>query len=129
MHNREAIEMMRRCVDDIKQLRRRIDELAPKAEAYDMLKKVLLVLLPSDRGGMGEDLVYTLERRVKELEKEEADAKAEKGTGKPKPQADEMVDERMATLARMATLVETDPSVRTGTSEAMRKIGYNEDGV
>lgn len=76
--NREAIEMMQRCVNEIKLLRARIDRLAPKAEAYDNISAVL-ALVPylngASRGdAAGVDLAYTLERRIKELQPNTAPA-------------------------------------------------------
>lgn len=76
MGNGETREMMRRCADELKYLRRRIDELAPKAEAYDMLRQVL-GLLPHPPTAVRADLIWLLEKRLGELEKEEAEAKAE----------------------------------------------------
>jgi hypothetical protein len=66
MSNKEAIEMMQRCKEEITSLRRRIDHLQPKADAYDNLALVLH-LLPQPSVGMGEDLAWTLERRIQEL--------------------------------------------------------------
>ena len=73
--NKEAIEMMNRCKDEILSLRARIDHLQPKAEAYDSLVTVL-GLLPRKSIGMGEDLVWILNRRISELQ--------------PKPDASQM---------------------------------------
>ncbi|MGE0212276.1 MAG: hypothetical protein AB7S41_11325 [Parvibaculaceae bacterium] len=64
--NKEAVEMMNRCKQEILTLRATIDRLRPKAEAYDNLA-ILLGLLPKPSIGMGEDLVWTLERRIGEL--------------------------------------------------------------
>lgn len=58
--NREAIEMMNRCKHEIQSLRRVIDRLQPKAEAYDNLV-VVLGLLPKASVG-------TLDKRIRELE-------------------------------------------------------------
>lgn len=66
MNNVEAIEMMNRCKNEIVQLRKVIDRLQPKAEAYDNLVTVLR-LLPKPSVGMGEDLVWVLDKRLKEL--------------------------------------------------------------
>lgn len=63
---REFIAMMRRCSEEIRLLRRQIGELQPKAEAYDNLACVL-GLLPRQRTAAGEDLVWSLEKRIKEL--------------------------------------------------------------
>jgi flagellar biosynthesis regulator FlbT len=65
--NREAVEMMNRCKDEIMTLRAVIDRLKPKAEAYDNLV-IVLSLLPRQSQGMGEDLVWTLNKRIKELD-------------------------------------------------------------
>lgn len=64
--NAEAIEMMHRCKHEIKELRGVIDRLRPKADAYDNLAAVLR-LLPQPGVGMGEDLVWTLDKRIQEL--------------------------------------------------------------
>lgn len=66
MTNVEAIDMMRRCSSEIKMLRQQIAELTPKAEAYDALLTVL-DLLPKPSRGMGEDLAWTLDKRIREL--------------------------------------------------------------
>lgn len=65
--NQEAIQMMNRCKDEILSLRARIDRLQPKADAYDNLVTVL-GLLPQKSIGMGEDLVWTLDKRIRELQ-------------------------------------------------------------
>lgn len=65
--NKEAIEMMNRCKQEILGLRATIDRLRPKADAYDNLV-VVLGLLPRPSVGMGEDLVWTLDKRICELQ-------------------------------------------------------------
>ncbi len=64
--NTEAIEMMNRCKSEIIGLRAAIDRLKPKADAYDNLAAVLR-LLPQPSQGMGEDVVWTLNKRIEEL--------------------------------------------------------------
>jgi hypothetical protein len=66
MSNKEAIEMMNRCKQEIVGLRATIAGLQPKAEAYDNLVTVLR-LLPRPSVGMGEDMVWTLDKRIREL--------------------------------------------------------------
>lgn len=66
INNREAIEMMNRCKSEIVGLRATIERLKPKADAYDNLAAVLR-LLPQPSMGMGEDLVWTLDKRIREL--------------------------------------------------------------
>lgn len=62
----EAIAMMNRCKTEIIQLRQVIDRLKPKADAYDNLAAILR-LLPQQSIGMGEDLVWVLDKRLREL--------------------------------------------------------------
>lgn len=73
MHDKEAIEMMQRCKHEIASLRREIDRLRPKAEAYESIAQVL-ALLPRGSQGMGEDLVWTLDKRIREIEQSMANA-------------------------------------------------------
>lgn len=72
--NQEAIQMMNRSIHEIEELRRRIDVLAPKADAYDKLS-IVLDLLPKPSMGYGQDLVYILKNRIKELQEVPVDAK------------------------------------------------------
>jgi hypothetical protein len=65
--NQEAIQMMNRCKEEILSLRAIIERLQPKADAYDNLATVLR-LLPQPRQKMGEDLVWTLKKRIEELQ-------------------------------------------------------------
>lgn len=65
--NQEAIQMMERCCHEIRELRATIDRLRPKAEAYDNLA-IVLHLIPQPSQGYGEDLVYTLKKRIQELQ-------------------------------------------------------------
>jgi hypothetical protein len=76
MSNREAIEMMNRCKHEIAGLRAQIAGLAPRAEAYDNLVTVLR-LLPRPSQGMGEDLVWVLDKRIQELQPKPAPAVGE----------------------------------------------------
>jgi hypothetical protein len=71
--NREAIEMMNRCKHEIRELRIVIDRLKPKADAYDNIVSILR-LLPQQSQGMGEDLIWILDKRIKELTSEPANA-------------------------------------------------------
>lgn len=64
--NAEAIQMMNRCKQEIGGLRAEIDRLRPKADAYDNLA-IVLNLLPKCSQGAGEDLVWTLDKRIREL--------------------------------------------------------------
>lgn len=66
MTNSEGIEMMSRCREEIRSLRKTIDHLKPKADAYDNIV-IVLGLLPRQSVGMGEDLVWVLDKRIREL--------------------------------------------------------------
>lgn len=76
METQEALEMMARCREEILSLRRTIDVLAPKAEAYDHLTKVLN-LLPERSQGVGIDLAWSLQKRIEELSKPKVAAEVE----------------------------------------------------
>lgn len=67
INNAEAVQMMSRCKHEIMNLRARIEHLQPKADAYDNVAAVLS-LLPQPSQGAGEDLVWILDKRIRELE-------------------------------------------------------------
>lgn len=67
MEAKEALEMMNRCKQEIVSLRATISRLEPKADAYDKLA-IVLGLLPRQGVCMGEDLVWTLDKRMRELQ-------------------------------------------------------------
>ncbi|TAL43814.1 MAG: hypothetical protein EPN91_05515 [Salinibacterium sp.] len=73
MDVREALEMMNRCKHEIQNLRATIAALEPKADAYDKLA-IVLGLLPRPSVGMGEDLVWILDKRMRELQPKQEDA-------------------------------------------------------
>lgn len=67
MHDKQAIEMMERCIHEIEDLRRQVERLEPKAHAYDSVATVLR-LLPQPPQGYGEDLVWRLRKAIGELQ-------------------------------------------------------------
>lgn len=67
MKNAEAIQMMNLCKQEILNLRAVIARLEPKADAYDNLVRVLR-LLPQPSVGMAKDMVWILDKRIRELE-------------------------------------------------------------
>jgi len=73
MNNREAIEMMTRCKQEIQSLRAQIDRLKPKADAYDNLV-IVLGLLPRPSIGMAEDMVWVLDKRMRELKPDDTES-------------------------------------------------------
>ena len=66
MDDKEAVEMMQRCKNEIMSLRVEIGHLRPKAEAYDDISQILS-LLPRRSQGMSEDVVWALDRRIREI--------------------------------------------------------------
>lgn len=64
--NVAALQMMARCKDEIQTLRTQVERLKPKADAYDNLA-IVLGLLPRQSVGVGEDLVWVLDKRMREL--------------------------------------------------------------
>lgn len=64
--NIEAAEMAERAASEIESLRRINADLAPKAEAYEMIS-VILRLLPQPSQGYAEDMVWRLRTRAEEL--------------------------------------------------------------
>jgi hypothetical protein len=68
MTDKDAIDMMRLCADEIRMLRAEIDRLAPKANAYDTLCQVL-GLLPRPSQGYGPDLIWRLEKQISDMTK------------------------------------------------------------
>jgi len=67
--NKEAIDMMQRCLHEIRGLRANIEALGPLADAYTVLRDVVRLAVP--RTGMstsGQDIIWTLEKRIRELE-------------------------------------------------------------
>lgn len=68
MSNKEAVQMMQRCVTEINGLRAEIDRLRPKADAYDNLAIALHYANPRRGEIVGEDMVWTLKKRIEELQ-------------------------------------------------------------
>lgn len=67
MNGGEAIQMMKRASAEIRSLRARIAQLEPRAEAWESVTAILR-LLPQPSRGMGEDVAWLLDRRIRELE-------------------------------------------------------------
>ena len=59
----EIKQVLMHAHDEIVALRRRIDEIAPKAEAYDLLHAAITRLRPAPTQGFGVDVAW----RIKEL--------------------------------------------------------------
>ena len=63
---REMMEMARRAASEISDLRRTIERLKPKADAYDKLS-IVLGMMPQPSRDYGEDLAGRLYKRAEEL--------------------------------------------------------------
>lgn len=66
MPGREAVEMMRRASSEIKDLRRVNNAMAPKAEAYDLILKIV-GFLPDRPNYASEDVAAMLDRRIEKI--------------------------------------------------------------
>lgn len=66
MTKNDTIDMIQRCIEEIRQLRGEIARLAPKADAYDAITSILS-LLPKPTQGAGEDIVWRLLKQIDEL--------------------------------------------------------------
>lgn len=89
MENTEALQMMQRCAEDIRALRRQIDTLRPKAEAYDMIAKILQLLPSGHCMGSGEDVLWLLDRKIAKLKAD----RTKKRSGPAVDDADDPVGE------------------------------------
>lgn len=63
----EALQIMKRCMEEIQILRSQRDVLQPKAEAYNLINKIIS-LLPTQSHGYGEDIIWQLRKRIAELQ-------------------------------------------------------------
>lgn len=68
MPGQEAVQMMKRCSSEIKDLHALVARLQPKADAYDNIS-IVLGLLPRPSQGYGEDLAWMLDKRIAEMAK------------------------------------------------------------
>lgn len=66
MTAREAVEMMLRCKNEIQALRNYVAQLEPRAIAYDQICTILR-LLPQPQRGQGEDVLWTINKRIEEM--------------------------------------------------------------
>jgi hypothetical protein len=67
MDDKEAIEMMQRCISEIETQRMVVSRLAPQAEAYEVIRDIVR-MGPKQSQGYGEDLVWRLKKKIAELE-------------------------------------------------------------
>lgn len=76
MKDKDAIDMARRAVEEIKMLRGAMSSAAPRAQAYDLIEKIM-GLIPAKSQGYGEDIVWRLEKQIADLEANAAPKVAE----------------------------------------------------
>lgn len=74
MNDKQVIDMAQRCIEEIEQLRRVNAALAPKAEAYDLLKSVVDLIPCRNNRGEGEDIVWRLKRQIADIKAQDADS-------------------------------------------------------
>jgi hypothetical protein len=78
VNDKEAIDMMQRCVEEFRSLRAQIEHLAPLADAYTVLRDVVRLAAPRSGATASVDLIWILEKRIRELEpKAKADTQEE----------------------------------------------------
>ena len=83
MNADEAVRLMTLCRDEIRMLRRQIERLTPRAEAYDHLTVALTLLrqrMPASNGE-GLDLAWELDQRIREIQSATAKSMVKKEGG------------------------------------------------
>jgi hypothetical protein len=66
MTDQDVIDMAQRSIEEIEMLRRQNSEMAPKAEAYALILKII-GLIPDRSHSAGEDIVWRLKHQIAEL--------------------------------------------------------------
>ena len=82
--NDELLQFLRRSRDEIVTLQKQVARLEPKAEAYDLLRDVV-GFIPKAARGYGEDIVWRMEQRIRELEAQPAAEKTAQMPPQPMP--------------------------------------------
>lgn len=77
MNDKEAIEMMQRCLHEIEMQRRQIDFLTPRADAYEIVSIVARGLAPRQGGAMSEDITWRLRKKIEELQPKPTNAETD----------------------------------------------------
>ena len=75
MTDKDVIDLIQRCIEEIEVLRRDNERLRPKAEAYQAITAIL-GLLPQPNQGYGDDIVWRLRKQIEELQPKPAEAPA-----------------------------------------------------
>lgn len=66
MTDKDTIDMINQCIDEITRLRNQVALLQPKADAYATVEQIL-GLLPQPQQGYGVDLVWKLKKQIEGL--------------------------------------------------------------
>lgn len=67
MEDKEAVQMIQRCIEELQTQRNVINRLQPQAEAYEVIRDVVR-MTPKPSQGMGEDLIWQLRRKIEDLQ-------------------------------------------------------------
>lgn len=67
MSNNEAIQMLNRCKHEIIQMRETINQLRPKAEAYDNISTIIRIFFVHPSKGYGEDITWIIQKLIDEM--------------------------------------------------------------
>lgn len=71
MTNKDALLMLGVLREEILSLRAHIARLQPKAEAYELISKILHVTVKDQSGGEGEDVLWKIDTQRRKIEAEE----------------------------------------------------------
>lgn len=127
MTNRDALQMLSVLREEILSLRAHVARLQPKAEAYELISKILHVTVKDQGGGMGEDVLWKIDEQRRKIEAEEEAAWAEKLRLAKEREAAKFAREGKATAER------TQPEAPFGgrvpselTEQERREYGFEE---
>lgn len=83
MEYHQAMQMMKRCKEEITQLRNQISSLQPKADAYERVSQVLDLILPQQPMACQEDVLWIINREIDKLTKETEEEKVNRSFNPP----------------------------------------------
>jgi hypothetical protein len=74
--DKDAAQMIQRCIEEIQGLQNQVAVLSPKAAAYETVTQIL-GLLPRPQQGYGEDMIWRLRNELAKLQPKPEVATAE----------------------------------------------------
>ena len=74
MQDTETLHLLMKCREEIAALRRQVDELMPRAEAFASIQQIL-AMIPKSGGIYAEDVLWRLSKHIEEMQR--ADIKPE----------------------------------------------------